>query len=107
VVRAVRPRAAVAATPVVPGTVVPRAVLPAAVAPADLAGPLPGGLGSDVDGGSGHGCTVLALVGAVGPVAARTALARASGSGFAVGLDGGGGSGSDLLRSGLGGRGGL
>src|SRR6185437_8826917 len=32
---------------------------------------------------------------------------RASGSGFAVGLDGGGGSGSDLLRSGLGGRGGL
>ena len=76
--RAVRARAAVVA-----------AVLPA-VAPAAVAGTLGAGLGSDVDGRSGHRCTVLALVGAVGPVAARTALARASGGGLAVGLDGGG-----------------
>jgi hypothetical protein len=60
------------------------------VAPAALAGALRRGLGSDVDGRSGHRCTVLALVRAVGPVTARTALARASGSGLAVGLDGGG-----------------
>ena len=74
-----------------PAAVLPGAVLPAAVAPAALAGALRGGLGSDIDGRSGHGCTVLALVGAVDPLAARTALARASGGGLTVGLDGGGG----------------
>ena len=72
VVRAVRARTTVAAGP---------PVLPARLAPAAVAGALRSGLGSDVDGRRGHRCTVLALIGAVGPLAARTALARASGDG--------------------------